>query len=90
MCEDYRAAAEEDVEHDAADRAAGRKLACPVRVLWPERKIAAGKPTPVDVWRRWADEVSGQPIRGGHLQPEESPAEVLAALMPFLQGIRQA
>jgi hypothetical protein len=32
----------------------------------------------------------GSRFGGGHLQPEESPAEVLAALMPFLQGIRQA
>ena len=57
ICEDYRAAAEEDAEPDAADRAAGRKLACPVLVLWPEQ----GRPrpeTPLDIWRGWAADVA--------------------------------
>lgn len=83
MCEDYRAAVDEDSEHDADDRAARRKLACPVLVLWPEGR-PSDSPTPIEVWRRWAADVSGRGIGGGHLQPELSAAEVLAELQPFL------
>ncbi|MBE7209866.1 MAG: alpha/beta hydrolase [Gluconacetobacter diazotrophicus] len=84
ICEDYRAAVEEDLALDAADRDAGRRLACPVLALWPDEDLAPGAPTPVTVWRRWATEVSGRATGGGHLQPEDAPAEVLAALEPFL------
>jgi haloacetate dehalogenase len=84
ICEDYRAAAHEDAAHDAADRAAGRKLLCPVLVLWPASR-GADAPTPLETWRRWADDVRGGPISGGHLQPEFSAPEVLAQLRPFLR-----
>ncbi|WP_311969507.1 alpha/beta hydrolase [Pseudomonas baltica] len=82
MCEDYRAAANEDTEHDAADRAAGRQLPCPVLVLWP--KTYAGAHSPLAIWGKWARDVRGEAIKGGHLQPEESPDEVMKALLPFL------
>lgn len=83
MCEDYRAAMSEDTDFDAADRAAGRKLTCPVLVLWPERPGHQGE-TPIDVWRRWADDVSGRAIVGAHLLPETAHEEVAAELIPFL------
>lgn len=81
ICEDYRAAANEDRACDAADRSAGRTLSCPVLVLWPQER---GGPSPLEIWRRWAKDVRGAPIGGGHLQPEASPEEVLAQLLPFL------
>lgn len=34
ICEEYRAAATIDPEHDAADRQAGRRMSCPVLALW--------------------------------------------------------
>jgi haloacetate dehalogenase len=83
MMEDYRAGAGIDREHDEADRAAGRKLACPVLVLWEEGRFATGE-TPLDVWREWASDVVGRPIPGGHMQAEEAPEKVLAELLPFL------
>ncbi|RFB80963.1 hypothetical protein [Methylovirgula sp. 4M-Z18] len=73
ICEDYRAAAFEDRELDAADPKAGRILSCPVSVLWPIRENAGG-PTPLDVLRRWADDVSGCAVESGHLLPEFSSA----------------
>ncbi|AET92653.1 putative hydrolase [Burkholderia sp. YI23] len=85
MCEDYRAAAHEDTQHDADDRAAGNRLACPVHVLWSTEERKGQARTPLDIWRAWADEVSGRGIGGGHLQPEESHDEVLNELVPFLQ-----
>lgn len=85
MCEDYRAAFDEDLALDAADREQGRKLACAMLVLWPASEARIGHPTPVEIWSRWADDVTGSPTSGSHLQPEDAPEEVLAALLPFLR-----
>ncbi|WP_213881914.1 alpha/beta hydrolase [Pseudomonas sp. dw_358] len=79
MCEDYRAAVNEDREQDAVDRAAGNTLACPVLVLWPDNK-----PSALQAWREWAADLRGAAISGGHLQPEQSSDEVLAHLEVFL------
>lgn len=86
ICEDYRAALHEDLAQDTADYVAGRKMPCPVLVLWSAAESVTGRPTPLDVWRRWANDVSGTLTSGGHLQPEEAAQEVLAALGPFLAG----
>ncbi|SOE67055.1 haloacetate dehalogenase [Burkholderia sp. D7] len=82
MCEDYRAAAYEDLENDATDRAAGTMLQCPVLALWPDS--FSGRSSPLDIWRCWSGNVSGKALRGGHLLPEERPQEVTAELLPFL------
>lgn len=84
IIEDYRSALREDLEHDRADRRDGRKLRCPVFVSWPERGSRSDRGSPIEVWRRWADEVTGGATSGGHLQPEDAPDEVLAMLIPFL------
>jgi haloacetate dehalogenase len=80
MMEDYRAAAGCDDEDDKADLAVGRKLRCPVQVLWEARRAS-----PIEIWRRWADRVEGAPIDAGHLLAEEAPEAVLAAIGPFLR-----
>lgn len=85
ICQDYRAGASLDALDDVATRSASQKLRCPVLILWGERKGGVGaRETPLDIWRRWAEDVSGTPIAAGHLLPEEAPAEVLAELLPFL------
>lgn len=86
VCEDYRAAAFEDREIDAADIDAGRKLQCPVSVLWAKRK-ASSEPSPIDIWRRWADDVSGYAVDGGHLLPEFAADAVIEHLLPFLARV---
>jgi haloacetate dehalogenase len=86
MCEDYRAAACEDLEHDAGDFSAGRKLACPVLVLWSESDPNAKRAAPIETWSRWATTVTGKALPGGHLLPEDSPDEVLSELDWFLAG----
>jgi haloacetate dehalogenase len=83
ICEDYRAALYEDFIHDRRDRAEGRKLDCPVLVLWPGSEETELRPNPTDIWKRWADDVTSAATTGGHLQPEDRPDEVLAALAPF-------
>ncbi|WP_350280421.1 alpha/beta hydrolase [Kribbella sp. HUAS MG21] len=84
ICEQYRAAATTDCEHDAADRGVSR-IQSPVLVLW-EQDGSVGRwyGDPLDIWRTWADDVSGGPVDAGHFLPEEAPAETLAWLLPFL------
>ncbi|HYG79737.1 MAG TPA: alpha/beta hydrolase [Pyrinomonadaceae bacterium] len=81
-CEDYRAAATVDLEHDEAD--AGRKLTCPLLLLWS----AGGTGAHFDVLASWREcsegEVSGRALDCGHFLAEERPEEVAAELVAFL------
>lgn len=84
-CEDYRAAATIDLEHDRADRAAGRRIRCPVLALWGARGTVHRLFRPLEEWRRAAEGiVEGRPISCGHYLAEEAPDEVLAELQRFL------
>lgn len=84
-CEDYRAGATIDLDHDRADRDAGRTILCPVLVLWGESGIPAAGASPLDIWRQsFAPQAQGRAIAGGHFLPEENPADTLAAILPFL------
>jgi haloacetate dehalogenase len=81
MCSDYRAAFHLDRPLEAEDRAAGRRIACPVLVHWGSEDMTD---SPLGVWRRWADDVRGGPLRSGHFLPEEAPDELVASLRDFL------
>jgi haloacetate dehalogenase len=83
ICEDYRAGATYDYRLDETDFGT-RKIACPLLVLWGTRGIIEKLYDPLDVWRGWADEVSGQAIDSGHYLAEERPDETLKALLEFL------
>jgi haloacetate dehalogenase len=82
ICEDYRAAATIDLEHDAAD--AGRKVAAPLLALWGAKGTVGRLYDVLATWREKADDVGGGAIACGHALPEEAPDETLAALLPFL------
>jgi haloacetate dehalogenase len=85
ICEDYRAAASIDLEHDRASRAAGEKIACPLLALWGAKGKIGQWYVPLDVWRSYASgPVSGNAVNSGHYLAEEAPGEVLAALADFL------
>jgi haloacetate dehalogenase len=84
ICEDYRAAATIDLEHDRADRDAGRKVAQPLQLLWGASGIIEKCFTPLDEWRRVASNVHGQSLPCGHYIPEEAPEALLNAALPFL------
>jgi haloacetate dehalogenase len=85
-CEDYRAAASIDLEHDDADVAAGRKVRVPLLALWGEKGVVHRLFRPLDDWREVADGVRGSALPAGHYLAEEVPEETLAALLPFLAG----
>lgn len=92
ICEEYRAAAGIDREHDAADRAAGRTISCPVLVLWsaagPLGSWYQDEGGPLALWRQLAADITGGPVQGGHFFPEERPDAVAAALAGFFTGPR--
>ncbi len=85
-CEDYRAGATIDLEHDRASRAAGVKVACDTLVLWGERGVVGRLFDPLATWRaQCAAQVSGQAMAAGHFIPEELPEETAAHLLAFLR-----
>ncbi|SNS25164.1 haloacetate dehalogenase [Geodermatophilus saharensis] len=83
ICEDYRAGATCDRDDDEADRAAGRRIGCPLQVLWAGRGALASWYDTLAVWREWADDVTGEALDSGHFLAEERPAETLAAIRRF-------
>jgi haloacetate dehalogenase len=71
-CEDYRASAGIDLEHDRASRAAGQKIGCDSLVLWGERGVVQRLFDPLALWQaQCAGQVSGQMLAAGHFIPEE-------------------
>jgi haloacetate dehalogenase len=81
-CEDYRAGATIDLEHNAQD--GDRKVTCPLLVLWGERGTVGRLEPVMEIWRQKATNVTGKALPGGHFLPEELPEETLAALLGFL------
>jgi haloacetate dehalogenase len=90
ICEEYRAAASTDPQHDHEDRTAGRRIPVPVLVLWSERGPLgtwyANAGGPLEIWRGWADDVTGQALAGGHFFPEELPETTARVLADFFAG----
>ena len=72
-CEDYRAAATIDLEHDRADRDAGRKIECPLLALWGAHGVVERCFRPLEDWGRVAADVRGRALPAGHYLPEEVP-----------------
>jgi haloacetate dehalogenase len=85
QCEDYRAGATTDRTCDAADRDSGRKIACPMHVLWGTAGVPArGGTSPIAAWHEtFAPQATGESIDGGHFFPEENPQATVAAMRNF-------
>lgn len=84
-CEDYRAGWTCDRAADQADREAGRRISVPLLSIWGDAGIPADGPSPLDVWRKWADDVTGGSIDSGHFVCEENPQATSAALLDFFR-----
>ncbi|WP_049645265.1 alpha/beta fold hydrolase [Candidatus Rhodobacter oscarellae] len=86
ICEDYRAAASIDLEHDRTSREELVRLQCPLLVLWGDQGIIGKFYEPIAIWSGYADgPVSGRAVACGHYLAEEAPGEVLGALWAFLE-----
>jgi len=83
MCEDYRAAATIDLIHDRTDRAAGKMLKMPLKVLWGEHGLVNQCFKPLEDWRVVAKDVAGKAVPSGHYIPEEIPGVLLAEVRQF-------
>lgn len=83
MCEDYRAAASIDLAHDRADRDAGKKIVCPMNVLWGEFGVVNRCFKPLEDWRVVANDVRGRTLPCGHYIPEEVPVLLLDEMKAF-------
>ncbi|HEV8151447.1 MAG TPA: alpha/beta hydrolase [Solirubrobacteraceae bacterium] len=87
MAEDYRAGLGIDAAHDRADRAAGRRVACPTLVAWSVHDdLEDLYGDPLAIWRAWAPDVRGARIDSGHHMAEEAPEQLAGALGEFLGG----
>jgi haloacetate dehalogenase len=82
MCADYRASFHLDRTHDADDRAAGRRIACPVLVVTGEDETQLADAQ--QVWQAWAEDLTAARVPGGHFIPEEAPRELTEILTGFL------
>jgi haloacetate dehalogenase len=84
MMEDYRAGLGIDRANDEADRSAGRRISCPVLLLWAARDdLEELYGDPLAIWRDWADDLRGRSIDCGHHIAEEAPGELAAELAAF-------
>jgi haloacetate dehalogenase len=87
MCEDYRASAGIDMEFDEADLKTGRKVTCPLHVLWASDGAMGRMYDVLGIWKdTYGTRVTGAPLTGGHNLQEANPAGVLGQLVPFLAG----
>jgi haloacetate dehalogenase len=90
ICEEYRAAAGIDREIDRADLETGRRIRCPLLALWSDKGGLAGwygdAGGPLGLWRRWAEDVRGDAVSGGHFFPEEQPEATADAISAFLHS----
>jgi haloacetate dehalogenase len=82
-CEDYRAAATIDLEHDAAD--GERRVECPLLALWAAAGVVNRLFDPLADWRSVAADVRGTALPGGHFLAEEAPEETLAQFLAFFR-----
>jgi haloacetate dehalogenase len=87
MLEDYRAGLGIDRGHEEADRAAGRRVTCPLLVMWSRHDdLEDLYGDPREIWRDWATDLrGGGPIESGHHMAEEAPDELAAALRVFFR-----
>jgi haloacetate dehalogenase len=83
-CADYRAAASTDLADDDESFAAGRRIGCPVLVLWGTQGFVGRGYQPLAVWQEYAADARGTALPTGHFLPEEAPDLVLEALRDFL------
>jgi haloacetate dehalogenase len=86
ICEDYRAGATIDLEMDEADVQAGRKVDCPLLLLWGANGGVGRNQKSMEIWPRYASDIrAGKALPSGHYVNEEAPEETYAELRAFFR-----
>ena len=81
-CEDYRASATIDLEHDKKDR--NKKLNIPIQILWGKRGVIGKQFNSIKIWQKYSSKkIIGKAIESGHFIPEQNPKEVIFQLRKF-------
>ena len=81
-CEDYRASATIDLEHDRHDRK--KKLNIPIQVLWGKNGVVGKQFQPVKIWQKYSfKKIVGTAVKSGHFIPEQNPKETIKQLKSF-------
>ena len=81
-CEDYRASATIDLEHDKKDR--NKKLNIPIQILWGKRGVIGKQFNSIKIWQKYSNKkVYGAEINSGHFIPEQNPMQVIFQLKKF-------
>lgn len=83
ICEDYRASAGIDLEHDRTDIVAGHHLVLPLLVLWGAKGTVGRCFDPLIEWQQVAKDVRGEALPSGHYIAEEVPELLLEKVMNF-------
>jgi haloacetate dehalogenase len=86
MCEDYRASASIDLEIDAADIKAGKKIQCPLSTLWAASGAMGRQYDVLAIWKDEGVNVTGKGLPGNHSLQESAPKETLAEIQQFLRS----
>jgi haloacetate dehalogenase len=90
ICEEYRAAATLDRDHDNQDRANSRRISCPTLALWSTGSALdtwyVQDGGPLAIWNNWAANVQGHSMNGGHFFPEEQPELTATLLQSFFSS----
>lgn len=84
MCEDYRAAASIDLEHDKTDL--DKKIACPLLALWGAKAPMGRLYDVLSIWKERGVSVTGRSLPTGHNLQEDAPDLVVTELRAFLGG----
>lgn len=84
ICEDYRASAGIDLEHDEADQ--DRRVSSPLLTIWGAKSVVGELYDVEATWREKATRVTGCALPCGHAIPEEAPDALLKKLLEFLSG----
>ena len=86
ICEDYRASASIDLDHDRDGRASGEKVQCPLRVLWGAKGVVARHFDVLKLWQAVANDVDGHAMDCGHYLAEEAPDLLLPDVLAFFKN----
>jgi haloacetate dehalogenase len=91
ICEEFRASATIDREHDRGDQQEKRRIQCPGLILWGARgilnRLYRNDGGPLGIWAEWIQDLRGHAVDGGHFFPEENPGLITGYLKDFYRCI---